>query len=334
MEKGILRRKMKRSLMVVLCLLMFTSTASAQTMYLKDVAWSHQSKEIEASNRIAIYGEGEAVEVINTLTWNRTEWSAKSKCYVLSEKKSHKVCEVEKNGKKAYIPMSSLTTKKPKVSYTIKNCYRKLTIRDGGAVRVNSPSGRKINLDEWLTVYTIGRTNYWYEFYHKGRLYFIQKNSADIVMNEESTFPRIELDGVLSSCIDRVKYQYSLVPQYFRDYYAPNSFTVSNWKNQDTGKAGYIYLTSKNIWLRENKYISLENSVLHEIGHIYFQYSGVPTELYYDTDETDRLRMGDYYYKEREFFAEGFEFYIRQYETVKKKAAKLFKYLEDRRNKK
>ena len=315
---------MKKILTIIITILLFTSTASAQTMYLKDSAWSYTDPEIVPDYAMAIYGKSETVKVISTKTVPKMTWVPPLKSYLYSEH-NQKICIVEKNGAKAYIPRSCLTTKKPQHSYKVKNCYRKLTIRKGGSIydMLTSKSDKRV-LTEDLTVYTIGQTNYWYEFYHEGKVYFIRKKSTDIISNEESTFPEIILDGVPKRCADRVKYQYSIMPQELRDDIEIKSITISAWKDEKQTLSGFTLMLSKEIWLREDNKCSLENAMLHEIGHLYEWKHNVFSEL--ALKERDKLQLSTYHRQQDEYFAEGLELYVKQYAMLKSTAPNLFNY--------
>ena len=315
---------MKKIITIIVTLMLFTSTASAQTMYLKDSAWSYTDPKIVPDYAMAIYGKSETVKVISTKTAPKMAWIPSLKLYLYSEH-NQKVCIVEKNGAKAYIPRSCLTTKKPQYTYKVKNCYRKLTIRKGGSIydTPTSKSDKRV-LTEDLTVYTIGQTNYWYEFYHEGKVYFIRKKSTDIISNEESAFSEIILDGVPKSCADRVKYQYSLMPQELRDDIEIKSITISAWKDEKQTLSGFALMLSKEIWLREDNKCSLENAMLHEIGHLYEWKHNVFSEL--ALKERDKLQLSTYHCQHDEYFAEGLELYVKQYAMLKSIAPNLFNY--------
>lgn len=315
---------MKKIIKIIATLLLFTSTASAQTMYLKDSAWSYTDPKIVPDYAMAVYGKSETVDVIGIKTVPKTEWVQSLKSYMYTDK-SQKVGIIKKNGVKAYIPRSCLTTKKPQYTYKIKNCYRKLTVRKGGSIYgVPTSKGDKHVLTEELTVYTIGQTNYWYEFYHEGKVCFIRKKSTDIIGNEKITFPKIILDGVPKTCADRVKYQYSLMPQELRDDIEIKSITVSDWEDGKHGIAGFARLISKVIWLREDRECSLEYAMLHEIGHLYEWKHNVFSEL--ALKERDKLQLSAYNYQPNEYFAEGLELYVKQYAMFKSTAPNLFNY--------
>ena len=315
---------MKKIITIIVTLMLFTSTASAQTMYLKNSAWSYTSKRIIPENMMAVYGKGEVVEVIKTKTEQKMAWLPKTRMYYYSEQKQ-KICLVEKNGVKAWILRSDLTTKKPQYTYKVKNCYRKLTIRKGGKI-YDSPKGTKTVLTEELTVYTIGQTNYWYEFYHEGEVYFISKKSSDIISNEKSTFPKILLDGVSDSCIDRVKYQYSLIPQKIRNDIAIKAIVVSNWKGEKETIAGAVCQGHHEIWIRNDKNSRLEYALLHEMGHIYnWNHSVYHVDV---VNDMDNLNLSEYHRQTDEYFAEGLELYVRQYAMLKSTAPNLFNYYD------
>lgn len=315
---------MKKIITIIVTLLLFTSAASAQTMYLKDSAWSYTDTKIVPDYAMTAYGKCETVDVIGIKTVPKTEWVQSLKSYMYTDK-SQKVGIIKKNGAKAYIPRSCLTTKKPQYTYKIKNCYRKLTVRKGGSIYgVPTSKGDKHVLTEELTVYTIGQTNYWYEFYHEGKVHFIRKKSTDIIGNEKSTFPKIILDGVPKSCADRVKYQYSLMPQELRDDIDIESITVSNWKNEKQSTAGITYMLSKKIYLREDKVNRLEYAMLHEIGHLYEWKHNVFSEL--ALKERNELQLLTYHCQPDEYFAEGLELYVKQYAMLKSTAPNLFNY--------
>lgn len=317
---------MKKIITIIVTLMIFTATASAQTMYLKDSAWSYTDPEIVPDYAMAIYGKSETVKVISTKTVPKMTWIPSLKLYLYS-KHNQKVCIVEKNGAKAYIPRSCLTTKKPQYTYKVKNCYRKLTIRKGGSI-YDTPTSKsdKHVLTEELTVYTIGQTNYWYEFYHEGKVYFIRKKSTDIISNEKSTFPKILLDGVSDSCIDRVKYQYSLIPQKIRNDIAIKAIVVSNWKGEEETIAGVVCQGHNEIWIRNDKNSQLEYALLHEIGHIYnWNHSVYHVDV---VNDMDNLNLSEYHRQTDEYFAEGLELYVRQYAMLKSTAPNLFNYYD------
>ena len=72
--------------------MLFTSTASAQTMYLKNSAWSYTDPEIVPDYAMAIYGKSEAVEVIKIKTEQKMAWLPKTRMYYYSEQKQ-KICK-------------------------------------------------------------------------------------------------------------------------------------------------------------------------------------------------------------------------------------------------
>ena len=305
---------------------MFTSVASAQTMYIKEQCWSYSNKETVSDYSMSVYGKNEAVNIISTKTVPKMVWIPSLRTYLYSEY-NQKVCVVEKNGIKTYIPYSYLTKNKPKNTYKISNCYRKLIIAEGGNIySIPSYSGNKKVLDKELTIYTIGQTKYWYEIYYEGNIYFIKKKSTDIIGNEESIFPEIILDGVPKRCADRVKYQYSLMPQELRDDIEIKSITISDWKDEKQTISGFTLMLSKKIWLREDNKCSLENAMLHEIGHLYEWKHNVFLEL--ALKERDKLQLSTYHRQQDEYFAEGLELYVRQYAMLKSTAPNLFNYYD------
>ena len=230
--------KFKQFVTVAVCFMLFTGGASAKTMYLKNSAWSYTDKKMADEDMMSVYGKGESVEVLKTITVPKARWEPSLFSYWF-QKEMHKVCLIEKNGLRTYIQAKKLTEKKPADTYTISNCYRKLTIRAGGKV-YDRPKGTATVLKDSLTVYTIGQTKLWYEFYDKGNVYFIRKNAKDITSDTKASFPKVILDGVPKSCIDRVKYQYSIMPETLRKATQARIIVVSDWKNEDKTLAGFM----------------------------------------------------------------------------------------------
>lgn len=317
---------MKKLFLTLVLVILFTSTANAETMYLKEQAWSYSSPKLIPDIAVSVYGKDERVEVLDTETVMMPVWVPTLHSYMYKDEDC-KMCLVEKNGVKAYLPRSVLSTKKPKYTYRIKNCYKKITIAKGGRL-YSSPtfSSRSLTLENDLTLYTLGQTNYWYEVYHNGNVYFIKKQSKDIISDEPSVFPTIYLDGVSENCVDRVMYMYSLLPQRIRDDVYVNSITVSDWEDRKQTIMGHIYMDKGIISVREDEASILEYSLLHEIGHAYMWKHGIYDGNIYE--ERHNLKLSVYHLNFDEFYAEGLDLYVRQYDYLQKQAPGLFKYYD------
>ena len=79
----------------------------------------------------------------------------------------------------------------------------------------------------------------------------------------------------------------------------------------------------KKIWLLEDDLYSLEYAFFHEIGHEVYRLNLPEIDL---THESNNLALSTYNSVGKEFYAEGFELYIKQYGMLKNKAPQLFAY--------
>ena len=114
------------------------------------------------------------------------------------------------------------------------------------------------------------------------------------------------------------------MPQELRDDIEIKSITISAWKDEKQTLSGFTLMLSKKIWLREDNKCSLENAMLHEIGHLYEWKHNVFSEL--ALKERDKLQLSTYHCQQDEYFAEGLELYVKQYAMLKSTAPNLFNY--------
>ena len=126
---------MKRLLMILLICLLCTSTANAATMYVTEQSWSYFKKCIAMDFSSTIYCEDEAVNVIDSIRVPDYKWDSSSGMYVASGEYI-KTYVIKKHGRKEYIPSYALSYKKPKYTYKIQTCNKKLTLKSNTKIKL------------------------------------------------------------------------------------------------------------------------------------------------------------------------------------------------------
>jgi hypothetical protein len=326
---------MKKIILIILIILLSTSTVYAEIMYLTDQSWSYEEKSLIPDDALFIYGEDEKVNVIDSKLVMKPKWVSALNTYMNIDE-HHKVYLVENNGKIGYLPEFVLTTKKPKYSYTVKSCNKELLLSaDTYIYEKPYKKSTKIKLNKQISFATIGQTNKWYQIYYKGSAYFIRKDSSNILSINPVNYPTIILDGVNNKCKIRFTYYYNMIPKETRDKLNDFTFVISDWENingeyismlQDIDSiSGFTIHTDKVIYLREDDRTTLEFSLFHEIGHVLYRTNKSFT---YDPKEIKNLKLYTYYTTPKEYCAEGFDLYMRQYDMLQEFAPKLFEYYD------
>ena len=292
-------------------------------MYVKNQNWTNYNNSIIPDFTYSILCEDEKVEVISTMKYMISVWEPEDHIYRRIGKE-RRVSKIIKNGKNVYIERSALTTKKPKYTYSIRNCNKEFVV-SVGTYLYEKPykKSNKIKLNTELCIATIGQTNKWYQVYYHGKAYFIKKDCKNIKDIHDTEFPNIEVENSDKNCINRVKYYYSMMPKKIRDMMLDFTINVSNDSYNEN--IGQIWFFKKKIWLREDDSYSLEYAFFHEIGHEIYRLNLPETDLTY---ESNNLALSTYHSVGKEFYAEGFELYIKQYDMLKNKAPDLFNYYE------
>lgn len=320
---------MKKFIIVLLSIFLFTSTAYAKTMYLKDTSWSYGTHFATDNEYVSIYGENETVEVLHTYQSDIYEWNYDKQMYYVTPK-IQKVCLVKKNGLEQYIPKSLLTDEKPEYTYTVKKCYKELSIDENAYIyELPTSKSNKIKLKENIVFYTTGQTNKWYQIYYKGHIYFIRKNSKYISNISDSEFPVIIDSNNSLDTIYRVKYYYSMLPEEIRKEILDLTIIISTEEVKKLGfkTAGYINYLSQEIYLCDDN--KLEYALFHEIGHYLYRFNK-PVNHDECISDINNLCLGKYFIENNnEYYAQGFDLYMRQYDTLKENAPNLFEYYDN-----
>lgn len=289
------------------------------TMYLKSQSFAYLYPSINDDYAAAVYGKGETVRIVG--------W----------QKGYYIVCHLNQ---KLYLPEAVLTQMKPKWSYFAEAIYRKLTLRKNSILYSEPAKSAATVFCGERQIYTIGETNRWYKVFLGGKVFFIRKDSEDILKDEKAVFP-----DIIISCSDkadnfrkRIQYFYCLLPDTARhiveegltihvtDYFEKEKFEQMG--------AGAYACSNGNIYLKENsdKGFSgmIERCLLHEIGHM-IQYNCRSSaeeiqEAAAGLMQRDSLELREYYRGEREYLAETFEIYVKSPEKLKRHAPDTWKY--------
>ena len=171
----------KRILIFTLLFIILSfSFANSETMYVKNQNWTNCDNSIIPDYTYSILCEDEKVEVISTMKYMFSVWEPDDRSYRRTSREQ-RISSIIKNNRKVYIKRSDLTTKKPKYTYTIRNCNKEFVILSN-AYLYEKPTTKsnKIRLESSFCAATIGQTNKWYQVYYHGKPYFIRKNSKYI----------------------------------------------------------------------------------------------------------------------------------------------------------
>ena len=241
-----------------------------------------------------------------------------------------------------FIPREYLTSEKPEITYTVKDCLLTLSLSGPVAIHEEPIKNSDFAFYDKKDIMTIGQTNYWYKVFVNGAVGFIRKNEENITSAKPSYYPyfsaRFADDkySEINSIPSRLLYSYSMLPYNVRKLMeekkvsitATDVLSVSQYENGNN--SGFIETEPYGRYIIELKdtescVYNLEFAFFHEVGHlISFEYGMVPYNAFY---EYKTLAFHNYYQNLTEYSAEIFNLYIKRNEYLKEKAPLSYMYV-------
>lgn len=340
-ESGILKKSAIRCAITFFLLILcgvsadYAEASCYTTMYTTSQVFVVRTYSTDYAYDVAVLGPGEKVSV------SKKEYTAIENGKKVNYRKYIHL------GMTCCIPSDYLTTKKPKYSYKTKMEFSKLQLAESAALyKVPSKKSTTVACKD-REMLTIGETNYWYKVYYRGTVYFIRKDSQDILQCSKTDQSMFKLSGISSASkenvLARATYCYSLLPMAVRKELSADNCTITitnklDTKHESIGASGYANNRGQ-IYLKEapmgsdKKLYFLEGTFFHEVGHV----------LEYDLFEIDKsfyqkkmgqcymearsLGMSSYYLKsQNEYIAEAFALYVLEPKKLKNKAPKTYQY--------